>query len=261
MRFLFTFCLILSVTLTAQACSFFTRAEFCPLAESLEDRRGVGQSVVHLIGEEVIQERRPDGTYFAPVFRVRVIEALEGRFRAGDVFHLWTGDDWNCNGPVDYIEPGREYIIGFPDSLTDQRIVTELMPDAPEDLYNLWGWGALVYRLNNFSTPPSVETQEYGRVTIEKLRNHIDDCHPDIRDLTISVYPNPTDGWVSVHSPGNTSLGIRIFDQAGRYVGSYKQETLVGERLNFSIDELPAGVYHLIVETEFGNYSRRVIRK
>lgn len=258
---IFAFLLILIFPFTAFACSFINTAEFCPLARSLESRAGVNHAVVHLIGEDIIYDQRSDGSSYAPIFRVRILNTLQGHFSAGDVIFLWTGDDWDCNGPVDHIEPGQEYIIGFPDSLTDKTIVSELIPNPPRDLYNLWGWGSLVYRVHPTPLGLTINTLEYGEQNLSEFSNSIEDCHPEQPEIDLNLYPNPTADQLSIASTKVSINTVEIYDQGARLLGEHHYAPTAPNEISFSLSHMPVGIYHVVVRTATGSYFRRVVKQ
>ncbi|MFT6000891.1 MAG: hypothetical protein ACI81P_003356 [Neolewinella sp.] len=258
---IFAFLLLLIIPATAFPCTFINTAEFCPLARSLESRAGVNHAVVHFIGEDIIYDQRSDGAYYAPIYRVRVLNTLYGHFRAGDVIYLWTGDDWDCNGPVDYIEPGQEYVIGFPDSLTDQTIVSELTPNAPQPLYNLWGWGALVYPVRSTPTGTIINTLEYGEQSLTEFSKSIDKCHPEQPDIDLTLYPNPTVDQLTITSTEVSIKTVEIYDQRARFLSQHQYTPMTTDEVSLSVGHLPAGIYHVIVRTGIGSYYRRIVKR
>jgi hypothetical protein len=97
----------------------------------------------------------------------------------------------------------------------------------------------------------SVSRDDYnGQYIAEVL---IDDSAAGIEENTAGsfmVYPNPSSDEIKWEEPGS---GFSLFDQTGRQV-------LGGSGNSASIRDLPKGAYTLIIRTETGNISRKVIR-
>ena len=70
----------------------------------------------------------------------------------------------------------------------------------------------------------------------------------------VSLYPNPTNGFVTIQSddPSVSLKHIEVYDAMGRKVMS---EALDGQRQGFSIEKLPAGFYSVRVQTSNGCYT------
>ncbi len=75
-----------------------------------------------------------------------------------------------------------------------------------------------------------------------------------------NVYPNPTEGNVSVAYSNNTAISeIRIVDINGREVLSI--ENVNASKIDFDINEFQSGVYFVQVISEYGTQTRKIIKE
>ena len=75
------------------------------------------------------------------------------------------------------------------------------------------------------------------------------------RKNVFAVFPNPTDGEVSIKLENNSSSQIRVFDAVGKLVFN---ETSASQVVNLELPE--SGIYFLQVETEQGIFTEKLIR-
>ena len=73
------------------------------------------------------------------------------------------------------------------------------------------------------------------------------------------VYPNPTDGEVTVHADGEVQ-GIVIYNMQGLPVGGWKLLTMTSDRVALDISPLSAGTYLVRVATPQAVVSRKVVK-
>ncbi|WP_157974289.1 T9SS type A sorting domain-containing protein [Lewinella sp. IMCC34183] len=245
---------------SGRSCSWVTVDTFCGRAEELAEAGAAQQAVVRLRGEAVRWEEQADGSSYAPVFQVRILESEAGPFRAGEVIYLWSGDGWDCNGPIDYLEPGVEYLVGFPAVPTNRTSVTQLPPNTPEDLYTLWGFGGLVYRIIHQNGQDVVHPVEFdGKpVPVNRLLAHIAPCHDGI-DADLALYPNPATEWVQATFPEQRVMGLEVFDGRGRLVVTGDAGTGPTTLLRLDVRSWPSGMYYLTLRLEDGLYRRRFL--
>lgn len=74
----------------------------------------------------------------------------------------------------------------------------------------------------------------------------------------IKLYPNPTDGRVSVLTDGTMVKEVSVYDVKGTLVNTYSFNKI---NPSFDIAELPAGVYVIKVKTEKGESVEKLIKK
>ncbi|MFM9008057.1 MAG: T9SS type A sorting domain-containing protein [Bacteroidota bacterium] len=77
----------------------------------------------------------------------------------------------------------------------------------------------------------------------------------DVDSDTWVVYPNPTSGIIVLAGNNSPVTGIRILDLSGRLLNEWR-----GNIRTFSVEELPAGMYILQIDTPEGSSSKRIVR-
>jgi hypothetical protein len=82
----------------------------------------------------------------------------------------------------------------------------------------------------------------------------------DISTSSISVYPNPTSGELTVSSEYNV-LSIEVFDMMGKKVRANNYSPQLGVVSTLNLDHLPAGTYFLKIEIENGMVVKKVIKQ
>lgn len=99
----------------------------------------------------------------------------------------------------------------------------------------------------------------------------LDVCPPDTSDLwdvrdvgirelevlNAKLYPNPTQGIVTLELAQETKGRIRLFDAYGKQL---LEQELQGILTKISMEELGAGWYRMILETEEGSFSKNIVR-
>lgn len=68
------------------------------------------------------------------------------------------------------------------------------------------------------------------------------------------IYPNPTSGIVHINNHGQKLMNVKIFNSAGAFL----QEHIVSE---FSISNLPCGLYFIRIQTEKNLYLKKIIKQ
>lgn len=98
-----------------------------------------------------------------------------------------------------------------------------------------------VFYPNGIDTVRSAFTYNFGQVSIDEVL-----CEVGVGDATLAafnVYPNPTEGIVTVHMANATSTaGLRVTDMIGRVV---IQNSIVGNNHHLDMSQLPSGIYTL----------------
>jgi hypothetical protein len=80
-------------------------------------------------------------------------------------------------------------------------------------------------------------------------------------DSAISIYPNPTDGQITLRNGGLAQLTtVVISDINGRIVSTIDVSDMSGER-QISLDNLAAGMYFARISTDTASTVKRIIRK
>ena len=74
----------------------------------------------------------------------------------------------------------------------------------------------------------------------------------NIQNAEISIYPNPTNGIVTIG--GKNILGIKVIDIAGRIIYEYEKYTA-----QIDLSEIDTGVYFIYIQTENNKYTEKLI--
>ncbi|CAN5457074.1 hypothetical protein BH11BAC2_BH11BAC2_09930 [soil metagenome] len=83
------------------------------------------------------------------------------------------------------------------------------------------------------------------------------------RDVTVSVYPQPTSGPVMFEFSDSQSHNpkIQLFDLLGNLVGSYEAEKTSGNTFTINLADKKPGYYFVKIQADSGNISRRITIK
>ncbi|MEZ4780000.1 MAG: M36 family metallopeptidase [Flavobacteriaceae bacterium] len=87
-----------------------------------------------------------------------------------------------------------------------------------------------------------------------KLRLGIEDTILE----TVSVFPNPTQGQLTIISPTLNIESVTIYDIQGREMVT---STQVGKSVKINMESLQSSVYFVTVQTEFGTLTKRVVKR
>jgi|GEM_PF-5306844 len=80
--------------------------------------------------------------------------------------------------------------------------------------------------------------------------------------MGMQVYPNPTQGMATIawHTDSQQPTSIRIFDSMGKLVTHHEMTSELGiNKWHWNSQNLPAGVYHIRLQTEFDSYIQKLI--
>ena len=77
--------------------------------------------------------------------------------------------------------------------------------------------------------------------------------------LNITVFPNPTNGAVTISNPELRITDVEIFDSYGKNISAHLFITSLSNHL-INISHLPAGVYFLRIQTDEGMAMRKVVK-
>lgn len=151
------------------------------------------------------------------------------------------------NGTVVVYEVGAE---GLPDVATGRQMVTGLTgaegalidPITGDFLFSTFGGGNKVIRITGFEAPSAIGEKKLSK------------------DLTFSVYPNPTEGAVKVGITEPRSEGtIEVFNILGGCVANCAHSGNGVYELDLSVQ--PQGIYIIRVQDEEKEGAQRIIRK
>lgn len=105
-------------------------------------------------------------------------------------------------------------------------------------------------------SPETTETPD-NAAPLETASGHplpATDYQPTATDL----YPNPTDGEVTVGVDGEVQ-SIIIYNMMGRPVGGWNIRSLASDQIVLDVSPLPAGTYILRVQTPMGTSAKRLV--
>jgi hypothetical protein len=75
----------------------------------------------------------------------------------------------------------------------------------------------------------------------------------------VMVYPNPTSELITINSPNNNDIYVvSIYSMDGKFIGKYKNP-LTSSQFSINVENLSTGFYNLKIETNNGNFSKKVI--
>ena len=80
----------------------------------------------------------------------------------------------------------------------------------------------------------------------------------DYQPTTTDLYPNPTDGEVTVGVDGEVQ-SIIIYNMMGRPVGGWNIRSLASDQIVLDVSPLPAGTYILHIQTPMGTTTKRLV--
>ena len=80
----------------------------------------------------------------------------------------------------------------------------------------------------------------------------------DYQPTATDLYPNPTDGEVTVGVDGEVQ-SIIIYNMMGRPVGGWNIRSLASDQIVLDVSPLPAGTYVLHVQTPMGTSAKRLV--
>ncbi|MCB0456818.1 MAG: M4 family metallopeptidase [Flavobacteriaceae bacterium] len=75
---------------------------------------------------------------------------------------------------------------------------------------------------------------------------------------TVSIFPNPTDGELTIISPNMNIESVAIYDLQGREMMT---STEVGKSVKINIESLQTSVYFVTIKTEIGTITKRVVKR
>jgi len=82
----------------------------------------------------------------------------------------------------------------------------------------------------------------------------------DIDNNQISIFPNPTQNIIKVHSPESSIKNIKIFDVSGRLV--LENETTGNKNdIEVNVERLTSGIYTLKIQTEIELFAKKIIKQ
>jgi len=153
--------------------------------------------------------------------------ASEEAALAYDIQRSSTITDWETIGRV---AAAGESIQALTYSYTDANLPEGFLQD-----------GGAYYRLRMEDLDGSVEFSPVRHVTLSSSL------------ASLSIYPNPAQGPIRVDAPGKV-LSLQVLDIHGR-------EVLLGASSDIDLNTLRTGTYQLVVQTDAGLFSGRVVKR
>lgn len=89
---------------------------------------------------------------------------------------------------------------------------------------------------------------------------HYASAAPDIQLPQVELFPNPTDGPLTVETDG-MATAIVVYDLMGRPIGGWQLDALTKTHATLDVSSLRPGAYLLAVQTETGTKTARFVRK
>jgi hypothetical protein len=79
---------------------------------------------------------------------------------------------------------------------------------------------------------------------------------------SLTIYPNPVSARLTLAYSGEQDVnGILITDEFGRLINSFNPYLKKNERLSISVENLPSGLYCVILKTDGGSVISKFIKR
>ena len=79
-------------------------------------------------------------------------------------------------------------------------------------------------------------------------------------DVSVQVYPNPTNGQLTIDNGELTIDNVKIYDVMGKTLNNY-QLSIINCQLKLDISHLPAGVYFIRIQMETEIITKKVVKQ
>lgn len=116
---------------------------------------------------------------------------------------------------------------------------------------------AIDSRNDSVTKPVTIKCQNYQQTGVFNYKNSAlnNSGMPDI-----CLFPNPTNGTVTVLAPQPDIISFLIYNKSGQIVYNQKKETL-NNSTDFDLKQIPSNVYIVNIKTSNVNYITKFIRK
>jgi hypothetical protein len=146
--------------------------------------------------------------------------------------YLWidstfTPNDQRKTGPFSGISPYLQCIIPIP--ITTKN-------------YHIWDMQFVLWDLMNI-LPDLIEKSKSTGISEEK---------PQLN--TTLIYPNPTSGIVHVTNAHQKIENIRLYNIQGKFINEYFNS-------DFSVSDIPAGIYFILVQTDKSTFFHKLVKQ
>lgn len=263
MRFLLY--IFFSFPLGLSACSCFYIENFCDYTESYLEWSP--DSVVVMRGR-LEDFRTPDVSGFFPLYDFKVLEVLVGDF-SEPFISLLGQDGANCNGPVVSLFENREYIVMFSNRVNYFSAYGIDDFQNPYPIFDYPGCGDATLEVKNNQVTGKISSGT-SSVSMAGFSDLLGNClgetinppgtGPVFDRYEARVYPNPTtDKFQVVFTDPAPVFQVDLYDVAGRLIS---REVLDGTPISdhiVNVNQLPAGVYQLVMETNGLRVRKQVI--
>jgi hypothetical protein len=190
----------------------------------------------------------------------------EGNFSAKDVWVLDTLDERVQTGSFTLLDASHDVRADF--SLSDDS--TNIVRFSFEDIYLPFqdsindGYVRFALRVaedvtvgDTVSNQAAIYFDQNPPIITNRVRNRFVEIsvpvfNPRRPEIELEVFPNPASDWVTLRSP-HEMQAVRLLDMQGRLVADYGRST------RLPLDRIPDGVYLLVVQTDAGRGTRRVV--
>jgi len=103
---------------------------------------------------------------------------------------------------------------------------------------------------NNVARTSLIRLHGLGVLATAEFKNEI---------TSIVVYPNPTSDFVNIESKEKRTINtVQVFDMNGKLVKTVRPNS---DKVQFSVDELPSGIYFVKVMTDKNSQTLKIIKK
>ncbi|WP_273447027.1 T9SS type A sorting domain-containing protein [Neolewinella agarilytica] len=258
--------LLLLLPTAGQACSCFFTEYFCDYAVSYYEWSGEDVTIVRA---QFVEYRLAGGGY-APLYDVKVREVISGTAEVGRTYSLLGQDGGNCNGPINSLNEGAEYIIIFVnrDGFFSSYSNIDLSAN-PYPVRDFPGCGPSALHVTGHIVNGKI-AEGTSRAPFSAFKNQLAQCvgpdviisdaepnYPKFIDATIA--PNPaSESFRVLFEP--TPIGIvDLYDINGRLVSREDLGKSEISEHTVNVSQLPAGVYLLVMETDGVRIKKRVV--
>jgi len=258
--------LLLLLPTFAQACDCGLVENFCEYADNYFEWTE-GQTVV--ARARLKNFRTPDVNGNLPLFDFVLTEIISGEYSGSSTVSLLGQDGGNCNGPLEDIFVGGEYIIFFPksDRFSSAYGIQPGDFTNPFPIHDLPGCGpaTLAISSNRVSGPI---TAGINSLSYEQLVLQVRECvgeeytfdNPALsQPIDLEIFPNPASESFTICLPATPIYDISLYDLSGRLISRENLDGTPIEQHNVNVNQLPAGVYHLVMETDGARIKERVV--
>ena len=126
---------------------------------------------------------------------------------------------------------------------------------TPNTGYRFVSWTSNGTEVSTNSTYTFVVTSDTSLVAnFENITGIIEDGLKE----SISIYPNPTNRLITVSGEGADVKSVAVYDFMGRQIGHYNVNTA---KATFDFTGYPSGIYLVVVQTNRGIFTRKIVRE